>query len=457
MPLYRKELLGDTEEGVLKYTSSIEEDAEFVEEVVEVLKAHVRELVRGGYVETSVGNEIIEVLNEVLKDPSKVLRSEFEDVHEGIEAYLRERLGERAGYLALGRSRNDHVATALRLKVIREVKSILNLIREVRKELLNAALNYVNTPIPLFTHEQPAQVGTATYYLLYIDDILRTHYRVLKLVTEVVVKQSPLGCGAIAGTNVCLDRDVLAKELGFNELAENCLYATSTRDFIFLIASVITSLANELSRVFNDLIAWSSPNFSIVSVGSKHLSTSSLMPHKKNPVTLEVLRSWAGESLGELISVATIVKGLHSGYNLDLQEVNKHCFRILRLAKDSLVILKDLISNLSFNDCSKDLSYYLVATDIAELIAIKAKVPFREVHKLVAKCFKLSSSEGEFIKCVCLGTKELVGSNAEELCRDLSEVIKNPIKSIELKCVKGSINPKLINELIRERLKEVNQ
>ncbi len=462
MTIYRKTLLGSTKDEILRYTSSIEEDREFIEEVVKVLKAHVKELVRRGYVRPDVGEEIIEVLNEVLRNPSKVLSSEFEDVHEGIEAYLRERLGDKAGYLALGRSRNDHVATALRLKVMKEIRSILGIIKEIRKSLLNLAMKYVNTPMPLFTHEQPAQVGSVAQYLLYIDEILRVHSKLLESVLNEVVAKSPLGCGAVVGTNVCLDRGVLARELGFNELAENCIYATTARDFIFLTASVLTSLALELSRVFNDLIAWSSPYLGFVEVGNEHLSTSSLMPHKENPVTLEVMRAWAGESLGELVSIASVVKGTHSGYSLDLQEVNKHCFKVLKLAKDSLKVLEDLFNgNLRFNmgKLKGALSnYQLVTTDVAELITKELRLPYRFVHSLIAKCVKVSEDSGEaFTNCVCEELRKLLKSSkdVETVCRILSNVVSDPTKSLKLKCVLGSGNPEYVEESIKCRLKEL--
>ena len=443
MTLYREALLGRTTEEILGFISSIDEDRLIVVEVIEVLITHVKHLTSKGLIPKDAGDKVLKVLKDLLNDNEVLFKVKAEDIHEAIEKYLRDVVGEDAGWIALGRSRNDHVATALRLKTRKILLQYIDKLLRIRKSLLDKSCKYVETPLPLTTHLQVAQLSTVAHYLTYIEEMLREYTDMIFYVLGSVVNKSPLGAGAVAGTTVPLDRYELASMLGFNDVVGNTLLATGSRDFIAITASVITSLITSLSRIAEDFIIWSTPQFNYVEPPPQHLATSSMMPHKKNLVTMEVLRALSGEVIGHLTAILSILKANPSGYNLDLQEINKHLLTLLTTTLEALVIFEDFIKNVEFNAntlSNEVIKYSLIITDIAEQVAIKCGKPYREVHREVASV--LRDLGGSDLGSVCRELCRRLNVSDEGLCSiSLSDVLR-------LRKVYGSPNPELMLKYI---------
>ena len=442
--MYRDKLLGKGSNKVLKYTSSLtSSDRAMVREVITALIAHTKSLVKHNLVPKEVGDKIIQELKELCRNPEPLFTMEAEDVHEAVEIYLRNKLGSDAGWVALGKSRNDHVAAALRLKARRELIKLLSELIELREVLLEKASKYERTLMPSFTHLQPAQVTTFAHYLLSFDEELSQYIRILKYIISEVVSESPLGAGASITTNVPLSRYELAEELGFSKLVINSLRATGSRDFIMIVSSILTCISVTLTRLAEDFIVFTTPQFNYVSVAPEFLATSSLMPHKKNLVVMEVARAWGAESIGHLVAILAIIKGLPTGYNLDLQEVNKHFIQLLEKTTETVAIVRDMLKSVKPNEESMraDIAKYpLLVTDYAELLALKLGKPYREVHELVAEVVGRSEKLSEVYEK--LG--ELLGKSLSP-----EEVINKPHE--------GSPNPSFVRRYISKALEEVKE
>ena len=395
--MYRKELLGDSEEDVIRYISSCKEDRKFVNEIIEVLILHTRSLAELGLIPREADKRITATLKELLHNPEILFEIDAEDIHEAIEIYLEKRIGELEDYLPLGRSRNDHVNAALRLKITRHLRDILSEIISMRRTLLKKCQMYLDTLIPTFTHLQPAQASTFSFYLCYIDETLDTYGEAIKLAIRICEK-SPLGCGASASTGVPFDRRNMGKSL-FSGYVRNCLVATGSRDFLSLSAGIVTSLAVALSRIAEDMIIFSTPQFGYILPPMKHLATSSMMPHKKNPVSMEIARAMGGKSIGNLVAILSVIKGVPSGYNLDLQEANSHAITLLERVLDTLHIMKDFFETMEISkeNTMKDcLRFPILSTEVAELLSMKESIPYRKAHRLVAKLVRESKTMEDF-------------------------------------------------------------
>ncbi len=448
MTFYRNALLGGTDEKIVNYISSMDEDKLIVDEVIEVLIAHVTHLTDKGLIPCEVGSKALKALHELLKEKDRDLlfKLRAEDIHEALEAYLTDVLGVDAGWVSLGRSRNDHVATALRLKMKKLVIKLIGELLAFREVLLKKARKNLDILLPLSTHLQPAQVSTAAHYLMYVEEMLASYTNIIRHVLNEFIDKSPLGSGAVAGTTVPLDRFELARLLRFNGLVKNTLLATGSRDFIYVTASVITSLAVSMSRIAEDFIVWATPQFNYIEPPTSHLATSSMMPHKKNLVTMEVLRAWGGEAVGHLTAILTVMKATPSGYNLDLQEVTKHLLRLILNTIEAVTILKDFIENMEFKKevlHSDACKYPLTVTDIAELLSIRYNKPYREVHKELASLMK--EFRASDISKIYKEISSRLGISLEELINAAT-----PENALGARKVVGSPNPELVLKSIEE-------
>ncbi len=437
---YREPLLGPSKPEIVRYTSSIEDDRLIVCEVLEVLEAHVEELKEINAIPADSAERILSEIRDLMRDPSELFSYNVEDVHEAIEVHLEKKLGVEAGYMALGRSRNDHVAAALRLKVARLLfKEGLELLK-MRRILLAKALKYKETPMVLYTHTQPAQVSTVAHYLLYVDELIATYLELLPAILGLTLR-SPLGSGPVAGVATPVDRWRLASKLFGGAIIYNTLYATSSRDFALLALAFNASLLASLSRVVEDLILFSTPQIDYFTVPEDHLATSSIMPHKRNPVTLEITRARVAEVIASFVAVAVIIKGITSGYNLDLQEANKYTIESLIKAVEALKILNDLLDRLDVKveNLIRDLRLYpVMLADIAELIALKTGKPFREVHRELASIVRRSRSVEDVYRAV---------EESYKISLDYEGIIR--------RSVVGSSNPDDINKYVEKAYESI--
>jgi len=376
--------LGDQPDWLAEFTSSLDSDKALFRAVVLTAYAHFFHLLEKGVIPKEASS-VLKWLKEALEREEEILSGKYEDVHEALEAWLLEKAGKEAGWLAYGKSRNDQVATALRLVLRWKLTGLLWELNRLRGSLLDAAERHLNVKIPLFTHLQPAQPSLASHYLLYVEGEVFHHYRTIWHVLREVVDLCPLGSGPVAGSSVSLDRGRLAELLGFSGVENNTLLATGSRTFAALSVGPVASLMVALSRVAEDLIIWSTPQFSLVELPEEHISTSSIMPQKRNAVTLELIRAKAGTVIGSLISLLTITKGVPSGYNLDLQEANLHILRPVEEAASSARVLADLMRGIRFKEIVVPST---LAQDIAERLARERRITYREAHSLLASTLR---------------------------------------------------------------------
>ncbi|BCU71405.1 argininosuccinate lyase [Stygiolobus caldivivus] len=405
--LYRK--WGSEKDYVVTYTSSNESDREIFEEVKTVMKAHVIELYLSGYIKKDVAKKILQAINSF-----REYVGDYEDVHEALEDYIIKMVGEEGGWVGLGRSRNDHVSTALRLKMRDALVDVFEALYNLRSSLLSRAEKSTDILLPVYTHFQPAQPSSLAHYLLYVDEELDSVWD--QLFTSLkLVNRSPLGSGAIVGTNVKLDRKREAELLGFEGVVYNTISATASRLDLISAISSLTLMMLVFSRLSEDLVLLSSSFIGIIRLPDTHVSTSSLMPQKRNAVTMEVLRTKVGECLGHLMSLMTIYKALPSGYNLDLQELNKHYWECVKHVIPTIYVVKDVLEKMEVIGKFDDKS--ITATDVAEDLALTG-IPYRKAYMEVANKIKAGTFQSEISFKTSIEKKAVIGSPNPELIKD---------------------------------------
>ena len=310
----------------------------------------------------------------------------LEDVHMNIEAELTKRIGAVGAKLHTARSRNDQVALDLRLYVKSEIEKILTHLRAVQTAMLNLAAQNEGVTMPGYTHLQRAQPIVFPHYLLaQIEALERDADRLRACFARTDVL--PLGSGALAGSTIVLDRELIARQLGFSRISQNSLDAVSDRDFVCEFLFCIAMIGMHLSRLSEDMIIWSTTEFGFVEWSDAFCTGSSLMPQKKNPDMAELTRAKTGRLYGNLLSILTVLKGLPSSYNRDFQEDKAALFDSADTIVQSLEIWSAMLPELKLNQermeaAASDAA--LLATDLAEYLVTKG-LPFREAHQLVGK------------------------------------------------------------------------
>jgi len=406
LPRYR-EIVGIGAEGpVYEYTSSIGHDEHIFREAVLVLLAHSLHLLERGLAPRWAVCRSVSALLEALREgPRGVLRGGYEDVWEALEAWLEERAGpEASGYIWLGRSRNDHVSAALRLYTLGRIAETLVALVEARRLLLEAARRHLGVPVLLHTHAQPSQLATLDCLLLAWEESLASSSRLL-LSAAALVDRSPLGASAGAGTLAPLEPGRLAWLLGFQGVVSNPVYAAGSRLDVSAAAAAAALFLAEASRIAGDLMLYSSPYVAAARLPAGHVATSSVMPHKRNPATLEVLRARAARGAGLLAGLLAVQKGLPSGYSLDLQEANPLLYTLLEDAAASAAILADLFSGLEWDEARlRELAerYMAWGAELAEALALKTGRPFRSAYADAAAAIR-EGRAGELLKALGYG------------------------------------------------------
>jgi argininosuccinate lyase/amino-acid N-acetyltransferase len=358
---------------------------------------------------------------EVRMHPDLPAKDADEDIHSWVERKLIERVGALGKKLHTGRSRNDQVATDLRLWTRQAIENRLAELKEARRSLLDLAereLGTTPTILPGYTHLQRAQpVLFAHWALAYFEMLTRDAARFEDARRRVNV--CPLGSGALAGTAYKIDRDQLAKDLGFDAASSNSLDAVSDRDFVLETLAAASITAVHLSRLGEDLILYGSQEFAFVEFDDSVSSGSSLMPQKKNPDSAELLRGKSGRVIGPLVSLLTTVKGLPLAYNKDLQEDKEPLFDAMDHLSLSLRVVPKILDTLKINRARCDQAAkggYSNATDLADYLVAKG-VPFRDAHEQVGRAVRLAIGAGlpledlplEQLRTVCPKAERDVG------------------------------------------------
>ncbi len=424
--LLRGGRLSPVREDVAKFTSSMKDDVRLVKAVIDINKAHVIMLTEQKIIKKSDG---IKLLQALIKFSTKKLADSVEDVHMAVEEEVLKEAGEVAGgNLHIAKSRNDQVATAIRMELRNELLSLMRAVSHVQDHLAEVAGEHMNTVILEYTHLQPAQPVTFAHYLL-------SHYAALERDLQRLqnvysrVNLCPLGAGALATTSFPINRDRTAELLGFYGLAENSIDAVGSRDFIIETLAVLTLIAVNLSRFAEDLIVWSSPDFGVVEIPDKFTSTSSIMPQKKNPEVLEIIRARASHVLGDFVASAAAVKSLPSTYNLDFQEITPKLWASIENVQASLDMFHKLLPQLKVTaDISgKADASFVAATELANVLVRKYNIPFRTAHKLV----------GAFVKSLMEAKLTFADAKPAMLQKAAEEVvsIKLTVKAEDLKAL----------------------
>lgn len=433
-----------------RFTSSIEQDQRLAPYDVVASRAHARALADAAVISPADAEQLDAALRQIgeeLERGELIWRDELEDVHTHIEARLRELTGELADSLHAGRSRNDQVATDLRLYTRDRVGESLTAILDLQSALLELARRYQGNLMPGYTHLQQAQpLSIAQPLLAYISMLGRDWERLRQVGTR--TNCSPLGSGALAGAAFPLDRDLLAAACEFDGSVPNSLDAVSDRDFLVEFVFAAGLCMTHLSRLAEDLILWSSTEFSFVRLPDAFASGSSMMPQKKNPDVAELIRGKTALVLGDVTAALALVKGIPLGYNRDLQEDKTPLYHAADTLIPSLQILAAMLPELEFDieRTERAVSSYALATDLADHL-VRSGVPFREAHAVVGKLVSDSLAQG----------KELTDLSPEQLraaSPHFAEIPElTPQASIRRKQTSGSTSP----ESIQQQLKDAAQ
>jgi argininosuccinate lyase len=452
--------LGNVREDVAKFTSSRKDDVRLADAVLAINKAHVVMLMEQKIIQWQDGAKILSALQ---KQNSKKLDPNAEDVHMAVEeAVLAETGPEVGGNLHIAKSRNDQVTTAIRITLRNELIRIMQLTIDMQQSLLETASKHTKTIILAYTHMQAAQPVTFAHYLLsHVDALGRDLERLQASYKH--VNLCPLGAGALATTSFAIDRKKTVQLLGFDDLLENSIDAVGSRDFILETQSALALLAVNLSRLAEDLIIWSSAEFGTVELPDEFTSTSSIMPQKKNPEVLEIIRARASYALGDFVASAAAMKSLPTTYNLDFQEITPKLWASTDNLSSSLSIFAKLIPNLkvSGNVEGKAAAGFVGATELANMLVRKYGVAFRTSHKIVGALVKalidskqtLLNATPELLQNVA---KEAAGVKLTVKKEDIVECT-NPRKLIESYKVQGGPSPAEVDRAITSKNKTLTQ
>tara|TARA_Y100001970_G_scaffold134797_1_gene165895 strand:- start:2472 stop:3866 length:1395 start_codon:yes stop_codon:yes gene_type:complete len=373
-----------------KIGSSINIDKRLFKEDIEGSIAHVEMLFRQKIIPFKTKNKIIwglnRVKNEIIKKKFN-FDSNLEDIHMNIEKRLFEIVGEEAGYVHTGRSRNDQVITDFKIWLRNSTLEIINILNNLEKIIIRNAEKNIRTVMPGFTHLKNAQPISFGHYLLaYVEMFNRDKKRFKNNLENLL--ENPLGSAALVGTNFNIDRNYTSKKLKFKKPTNNSIDTVSDRDFVLDFLYTVSVCSVHISRLAEEFIIWNSDAFKLINLNDKVVTGSSIMPQKKNPDPLEYLRGKTGNSFGNLFSMLTILKGLPLSYFKDLQDDKELVFSSFDQIKNSILILIEILKNFSPN---KKRMYelanigYTTSTDLADYIVKHYELPFRKAYEITSK------------------------------------------------------------------------
>ncbi len=414
----------ETDALVHQFNASLAFDARLWPYDIRGSIAHVNMLGQCGIITPSEAQTIADGLQALADDlhaGRAVLPPDAEDVHMGVETLLTQRLGPVAGKLHTARSRNDQVATDLRLYARDAIVTVRQRLLAVQETLVIHAEAHPDTLLPGMTHLQHAQpVRLAHHLLAYFWMLGRDDGRLADAARR--MDALPLGAGALAGTTFPIDRQMVASELGFTHVTENSLDSVSDRDFALEIIASLAIIMVHLSRLCEELILWSTPEFGWAEMGDNVTTGSSIMPQKKNPDVAELMRGKTGRVCGDLHALLMVMKGLPLAYNKDMQEDKEPLFDALDTATVSLAVLNTLLQNTTFNTARMAGSLrgdFSTATDMADYL-VRQNLPFRQAHEVVGKLVGACTRNGRVLEDLTM--EELTaasglfsGANAQDL------------------------------------------
>lgn len=379
----------ETDRLVDDFHSSISFDQRLYRYDITGSMAHARMLGKTGIIGRDEAEAIVDGLAAVLEDIEKGLVDfsvEAEDIHMNVEQILTEKIGAVAKKLHTARSRNDQVALDVRMYLKDEIDNVTAFLKDLQSTLLELAEKYINTVMPGYTHLQRAQPVTLAHHLMaYFQMFQRDRERLADCYKRVNVL--PLGAGALAGTTFPLDPGYVAEQLGFAKVAGNSLDAVSDRDFAVEFTAAASLIMVHLSRFCEEIILWSSAEFSFIELDDAYSTGSSMMPQKKNPDVAELTRGKSGRVFGDLMTLLTMLKGLPLAYNKDMQEDKEALFDAVDTVKKCLMVFRPMVATMRVREermAGAARGGFTNATDLADYL-VKKGVPFREAHEIVGK------------------------------------------------------------------------
>ena len=393
------------------------------------------------------------VLEEIYQNKFEWDQS-LEDVHMNIESRLVKIAGEAAKKIHTGRSRNDQVATDLRIFLIKKIDDISKLLTALQKKIVSLAGKNTETIMPGLTHLQIAQPVTFGHHLMAWNEMLSRDYSRIKDAQE-RMSVLPLGSAALSGTRFKIDREFLAKKLGFKKISSNSMDAVSDRDFVLELASTLSILGIHLSRICEEIIIWSSSQFNYIELSDEVCTGSSIMPQKKNPDMAELIRGGSSKTIANLMGLLALMKNLPLTYNRDMQDDKDYIFSSLDYSEDSIELLSIIIEGITPNkrkmkeDCFKG---QITATDLADYL-VEKDMPFRRAHETVGKIVAYAESKN-------LQIFELEISELRKFSKLIKEDITdylNPLKSILSRKETGGTAPSQVKKEIKRAKKILSQ
>ena len=435
----------NSDKSMNDFHSSISFDSRMYKQDIIGSIAHVKMLSKQGIIPNNDSKQIIEGLNEILKDfeEQKIqLDPASEDIHMFIEQLLINKVGEAGKKIHTGRSRNDQVALDIRLYLLEQINAIIAKIKELITVFIETAAQHTLTIMPGYTHMQKAQPITLAHHIMaYCEMFLRDIDRLKDCYKR--TNSLPLGSGALAGSTYPLDREYVAAELGFNSVCQNSLDGVSDRDFCIEFCSASSITMMHLSRFCEELILWSSDEFKFVEMDDAYSTGSSIMPQKKNPDVAELIRGKTGRVYGDLFTLLTIMKSIPLAYNKDMQEDKEAVFDSIDTVFTCVDMFKRMFSTLKFNTqtmrqgASKG---FTNATDAADYL-VKKGMAFRDAHEVIGKMVLSCIKQNKGIEDLTLGELKAFSDSFEddifnaislEVCVNERNIIGGPAQSAVL-------------------------
>ncbi len=439
----------ETDQKVYDFNASIGFDKRLFDVDIEGSKAHVKMLSKVGILTDDEKDSIIKGLESIAADVKSgklAITSEYEDVHSFVEANLIDRIGDAGKKMHTGRSRNDQVALDMRLYTRADLDANKQKIEELLRTLLKVIKENTDTIMPGFTHLQKAQpVTLAHHFGAYFEMFRRDHERLCDIRKR--MNYCPLGAGALAGTTYPLDRDMVAKELGFTAPTANSMDSVSDRDYLIEYMSALSVIMMHLSRFCEEIIIWNSNEYRFVNIDDSFATGSSIMPQKKNPDIAELTRGKTGRVYGDLMALLTTMKGLPLAYNKDMQEDKEAAFDAMDTVSSCLELFAGMIATIEFNkDVMKASAAkgFTNATDAADYLVGKG-VPFRDAHGIIGRIVVYCDTNSKSIEDCSLDELKKISDKFEE---DIYEFIS--LKTcVDKRMTKGAPSKAAMEEFIR--------
>ncbi len=444
----------DTSKLMRKINSSISFDKKLYKHDILGSKCHIKMLAKCNIITNYESIKLLKALDKVefeIDSGKFVFNEEYEDIHLNIERRVIELIGPIGGKLNTARSRNDQVATDLRLWTRDSLDELDVMIASLQGSIFTHIEKHSGTIMPGFTHLQPAQPVTLGHHLLaYIQMFGRDRERLLD--TRKRLNECPLGAAALAGTSFNIDRKMTSKQMGFDRPMENSIDAVSDRDFVLESLSNLTLISIHLSRIAEEIILWANPAFGFINISDSFSTGSSIMPQKKNPDAAELVRGKTGRIIADLVSVLTMLKGLPLSYSKDMQEDKEPIFDSFESIFICISAIKGMFENITFvssNMKKMAIDGYTTATELADWLVRAKNLPFREAHGIVGKIVLLAEKKACYLEELKL--EEL--QNIEPKITNEVYSVLSVDSSVKAKLSYGSTNPKEVKKLLKRAKK----